>query len=123
MSAILGTRSGIFKSIALPNGVTVDRHGKMPDVVFYFGEKFSLCLWNLSSVMPVDAKRHNELTELFACPNAGLVYVTAFPRRSVMREHLRNISWGTEVWCAGAQTHLIHFDGDQFLGPYESDRR
>jgi hypothetical protein len=27
--------------------------------------------------------------------------------------------WETEVWVAGSPTHLIHFNGERFLGPYE----
>ncbi|MCB0082544.1 MAG: hypothetical protein KDE47_16500, partial [Caldilineaceae bacterium] len=50
---------------------------------------------------------------------AGLVYVTAFPDRQTMGKYLSEISWETEVWVAETPTHLIHFDGEQFLGPYE----
>ncbi len=28
------------------------------------------------------------------------------------------IAWETEVWVADAPSHLIHFDGVRFLGPY-----
>ena len=67
---------------------------------------------------PVDAKRHGELADLFADAKPGLVYVTAFPDRRVMGKYLADISWETEVWCADALTHLIHFNGERFLGPY-----
>ena len=36
-----------------------------------------------------------------------------------MGRYLSDISWETEVWCADAPSHLIHFDGERFLGPYE----
>ena len=40
MWAIPETRSGFSRKERLASlGVTVDRHGKMPDVVLYFGEK------------------------------------------------------------------------------------
>jgi adenine-specific DNA-methyltransferase len=32
---------------------------------------------------------------------------------------LNDISWETEVWVAESPTHLIHFNGERFLGPYE----
>ena len=60
-----------------------------------------------------------ELASLFKGANPGIVYVTAFPDRSVMGRRLGEISWETEVWCADAPTHLIHFNGERFLGPYE----
>ena len=116
-----GDKIGYFQDHRLAElGVTVDQHGKMPDVVLYFGERDWLVLVeSVTSHGPVDAKRHNELAELFAGATLGLVYVTAFPNRAVMREYLRDISWETEVWCADAPTHLIHFDGERFLGPCE----
>ncbi len=51
---------------------------------------------------------------------AGLVYVTAFPNRTVMGRYLGEIAWETEVWVADAPSHLIHFNGERFLGPYNA---
>jgi hypothetical protein len=48
----------------------------------------------------------------------GLVFVTAFPTRKEMKKYLTDIAWETEVWVAEAPTHMIHFNGDRFLGPY-----
>ena len=117
-----GAKVGHFEKDRLSTlGVTVDRHGKMPDVVLYFGKKDWLLLVEaVTSHGPVDAKRHNELASLFSAAQPGLIYVTAFPDRAMMRRYLLNISWETEVWCADSPSHLIHFDGEQFLGPYES---
>lgn len=75
---------------------------------------------SVTSHGPVDAKRHGELANLFSGATPGLVYVTAFPDRRTMAKYLADISWETEVWCADAPTHLIHFDGERFLGPYDS---
>lgn len=118
-----GSKIGYFEEQRLAAlGVTVDQHGKMPDVVLYFGEKdWLLLVESVTSHGPVDAKRHNELAELFAGSTAGLVYVTALPDRGVMGRYLGEISWETEVWCADAPTHLIHFNGERFLGPYERE--
>jgi hypothetical protein len=68
---------------------------------------------------PIDVKRYNELRELFADSSAGLVFVTAFKSRREMTKYLSDISWETEVWTADTPSHLIHFDGERFLGPYE----
>ena len=48
----------------------------------------------------------------------GLVYVTAFMTRKNLAKYLAEISWETEVWVAESPTHLIHFNGERFLGPY-----
>jgi len=100
-------------------GVSVDRKGKMPDVVLHYTERnWLLLVESVTSHGPVDAKRHEELMQLFAGSTAGLVYVTAFPTRPVMARYLSEIAWETEVWVADAPTHLIHFNGVRFLGPY-----
>ena len=32
------------------------------------------------------------------------------------------ISWATEVWVADTESHLIHFNGERFLGTYDAAR-
>ena len=66
-------------------GVTLDIHGKMPDVILYYAtNNWLLLVESVTSHGPVDPKRHNELAELFGGAGASLVYVTAFPDRTVM---------------------------------------
>jgi hypothetical protein len=47
--------------------------------------------------------------------------VTAFPNRAIMGRYLGEIAWETEVWVADAPSHLIHFNGVRFLGPYPTE--
>jgi len=101
-------------------GVRVEEHGKMPDIVVYHSARNWLVLIEaVTSHGPVNPKRHQELKELFAKSKAPLVYVTAFLDRRAMVKCLDEISWETEVWIAESPTHLIHFNGERFLGPYE----
>ena len=101
-------------------GVAVDVHGKMPDVVIHHVEKDWLVLVEaVTSHGPVNPKRREELAALFGVARPGLVYVTAFLTRSDMARYIGEISWETEVWVQEAATHLIHFDGKRFLGPYD----
>lgn len=101
-------------------GVVIERHGKMPDVVIHYKERNWLVLVEaVTSHGPVNMLRHTQLKDLFAGSKAGLVFVTAFLDRQAMREYLPDIAWETEVWVADAPTHLIHFNGERFLGPYE----
>jgi hypothetical protein len=111
---------GFFaEDLLLSLDVRIDAHGKMPDVVLYDPDRNWLILVEaVTSHGPVDAKRHAELTSLFAGSKAGLVFVTAFPTRSVMGRYLGEIAWESEVWVADAPSHLIHFNGIRFLGPY-----
>ena len=116
-----GDKWGYFDKTLLDKlGVEVDAHGKMPDAVLYYpAKKWLLLVESVTSHGPMDAKRHRELAHLFAHSTAGLVYVTAFPNRSVMARYLGEIAWESEVWVADAPTHLIHFNGVRFLGPYD----
>jgi hypothetical protein len=66
----------------------------------------------------MDSKRRNELRSVFGKSKAGLIFVTAFETRDAMRTFLPRISWRTEVWISEDPDHLIHFDGERFLGPY-----
>ena len=101
-------------------GVEIEEHGKMPDVVVHYTAKNWLVLIEaVTSHGPVNPKRRLELSALFAESKAGIVYVTAFMNRRTMIRYLDEISWETEVWIAESPTHLIHFNGERFLGPYE----
>jgi len=118
-----GEKWGYFDAPLLSKlGVNVDAHGKMPDVVLYYPERnWLLLVESVTSHGPVDGKRHTELARLFKGSTAGLVYVTAFPSRAVMSRYLGEIAWETEVWVADAPSHLIHFNGERFLGPYTEE--
>lgn len=118
-----GDKWGYFDAALLAKlGVDVDSHGKMPDVVLHFiKEDWLLLIESVTSHGPVDGKRHAELSKLFAGSTAGLVYVTAFPNRTTMGRYLGEIAWETEVWVADAPSHLIHFNGVRFLGPYTTE--
>lgn len=105
-------------------GVVVDTHGKMPDVIIHFVEKNWLILVEaVTSHGPINPRRRAELGQIFKSSSAGLVFVTAFLTRTMLAKYVGQISWATEVWVAESATHLIHFNGERFLGPYESDSR
>jgi len=110
-----------FDSDALRElGVRIEEHGKMPDVVVHYPNKNWLVLIEaVTSHGPVNPKRHQELKELFAESQASIIYLTAFPDRRSMAEYLPEVSWETEVWIADSPSHLIHFNGERFLGPYK----
>jgi hypothetical protein len=100
-------------------GIKIEEHGKMTDVVIYHEEKNWLVLIEaVTSHGPVNPKRRGELRKLFRSSKAGLVYVTAFLDRKSMLRYLDEISWETEVWISESPSHLIHFNGERFLGPY-----
>jgi hypothetical protein len=115
-----GQNHPVYEEERLRNlGVELDKHGKFPDLIVYLPDRNWLVLMEAaSSHGPVDAKRYRELQALFGNSTAGLVFVSCFPSRAEMRKYLAQVAWETEVWCADSPDHLIHFNGERFLGPY-----
>lgn len=115
-----GDKWALFEREALAAlNVKVNEHGKMPDLVIYIPDRNWLVLLEAaSSHGPVDSKRQAELADLFAESTAGLVYVSCFPDRAEFRKYVDKIAWESEVWCADHPTHMIHYNGERFLGPY-----
>ncbi|MHB8291982.1 MAG: BsuBI/PstI family type II restriction endonuclease, partial [bacterium] len=115
-----GDKWGYFDAALLKKiGVELDNHGKLPDVIIYFTKKnWLLLIESVTSHGPVDSKRYEELSALFKNSTAGLVYISAFPTKKIFLKYLKSIAWETEVWIADAPTHMIHFNGSRFLGPY-----
>lgn len=103
-------------------GIPPMSHDKLPDVVAYDEDrKWLFLIEAVTSHGPVSPKRWIELEEAFKGCTVGLVYVTAFPDRAEFRKNAANIAWETEVWIADNPDHMIHFNGDRFLGPHESE--
>jgi hypothetical protein len=100
-------------------GVVIAPAAKMPDVVVHDTRRnWLLLIEAVVSAGAVDAKRRKELKELFKGCRVGLVFVTAFEDRAAFGRFQSHISWETEVWIATDLDHIIHFNGERFLGPY-----
>jgi hypothetical protein len=99
-------------------GVPAPSHDKLPDVVLYDKQRRWLFLVEaVTSHGPVSPKRRLELEEMFEGSSVGLVFVTAFPDLAAFKNFLNEVAWDTEVWLAEMPDHLIHYNGDRFLGP------
>jgi type II restriction enzyme len=99
-------------------GIPIDQHSKLPDVVIYDTTKNWLFLIEaVTSHGPVSPKRIVELEEFLKNCKVGKVYVTAFPDMAEFKKHSNNIAWETEVWLMEVPDHMIHFNGDRFIGP------
>ena len=98
--------------------IPVSEHDKLPDIILFLPARNWIYLIEIvTSHGAMTPKRVMELTDMFSnCPS-GKVFVTAFPTFAEFRKYMRNIAWETEVWIAEAPEHLIHFNGDRFLGP------
>ena len=96
----------------------ITEHDKLPDVIIFDPKRNWIFLVEaVTSHGPMSQKRVLELSRFLAACPAGLIYVSAFPDLKEFRRHIGEISWDTEVWIADMPEHLIHFNGDRFLGP------
>lgn len=108
----------IDKSSLKKLGIPIDEHNKLPDVVLYDKRKNWLFLIEaVTSHGPVSPKRIVELEKMLKDCKTGKIYVTAFPDFKMFKQHTSEIAWETEVWVVSFPDHLIHFNGDKFLGP------
>jgi type II restriction enzyme len=99
-------------------GIPINQHSKLPDVIIYDQTKNWLFLIEaVTSHGPVSPKRIIELEEFLKDCKAGKIYVTAFPDFAEFKKHSNNIAWETEVWLVDVPEHMIHFNGDRFMGP------
>ncbi len=95
---------------------------KLVDIIAYSPSKNWIFLIEaVHSSNPLTPERHQLLREAMAKAKAGRVYVTAFQSKQDFRRRAADISWETEVWIAEAPDHLIHYNGDRFMGPHEGE--
>lgn len=90
----------------------------LPDVVLYLPEKkwlfFIECV---TTVGPMDQKRMDDIKNMTEHVDAANIYVTAFPDFATYKKFSQDLAWETEVWIAEEPTHMIHLNGDKFMGP------
>ena len=99
-------------------GFEITLHDKMPDVVLYReDENWIYFVESVTSVGPMDPKRILEITEMTKDVTAGKIFVTAFLDYKTYKKFAEELAWETEVWIAEMPDHMIHLDGDRFMGP------
>lgn len=99
-------------------GFAITLHDKMPDIVLYREDKnWIYFVESVTSVGPMDSKRILELTEMTRNVTAGKIFVTAFLDFKTYKRFSESLAWETEVWIAEMPDHMIHLNGDKFLGP------
>lgn len=93
-------------------------HDKMPDVVLYREDKdWIYFIESVTSVGPMDPKRIIEISEMTKNVTSGKIYVTAFQTFAVFKKFSDGLAWNTEVWISDMPDHMIHLNGDRFMGP------
>ena len=102
-------------------GFEITLHDKMPDVVLYREDKdWIYFVESVTSVGPMDPKRIIEIEDMTRNVCSGKIYVTAFLDFSTFKKFSESLAWETEVWIADMPDHMIHMNGDKFLGPRQN---
>lgn len=96
-------------------------HDTLPDVVAYDVKRNWLYLIEaVYSSGPMSEIRVAEIRQSAKSCNAELVFVTAFLDKLTFKKWMLEIAWESEVWIAEIPDHLIHFDGEKYLSPYQN---
>lgn len=99
-------------------GFEITLHDKMPDVVLYSEDKnWIYFIESVTSVGAMEPKRIKEIEEMTKNVSAGKIYVTAFLDFKTFKKFSESLAWETEIWIADMPDHMIHLNGDKFLGP------
>ena len=99
--------------------IDITQHDKLPDIVMYNRDKNWLYLIEaVTTHGPVSPKRVIEIKEMLKKSSVLPIFVSAFPDFKTFQKYAKEISWETEVWVANSPDHMIHFNGDKFLGPH-----
>lgn len=99
-------------------GFEISLHDKMPDVVLYSEENdWIYFVEAVTSVGPMNQKRVNEINNMTEEVDSGKIFVTAFLDMKDFKKFSEEIAWETEIWVASFPDHMIHMNGDKFLGP------
>ena len=99
-------------------GFEITLHDKMPDVVLYREDvNWLYFIEAVTSVGPMNNKRIFEINEMTKNVSAGKIYVTAFLDFETYKRFSTDLAWETEVWLANNPDHMIHLNGNKFLGP------
>ena len=98
--------------------ITMGEHEKLPDIILYQEEKgWVFFIEAVTSVGPISPKRMIEIGEMTNKCGYGKVYITAFLNMKTFTKFAQDLAWETEVWLAEMPDHMIHLNGNKFIGP------
>lgn len=91
--------------------------GLIPDIVAYSRSKNVLYLIEaVYSSNPFSPHRKLEMSNRTSGCKADVVFISAFHDKKDFKRFAGEIAWGTEAWIASEPDHMIHFNGDKFMG-------
>lgn len=100
-------------------GVPITMHEKLPYIILYDGARKLLFLIEVvTSRRPVSHRRLFELERMLKNCIPKRVYISAFLDFAEYGRHELQIAWETEVWIAEIPEHMIHYNGDRYMGQH-----
>jgi hypothetical protein len=107
----------IFVSGSLQRlGVPVEKIGKLPDVILYLPKRRLLILLELNT--PITPKRRNQVERLLADCSTKREYVSVLSGWQAFSRTGNDFAWDAHVWLAETPEHMLHYNGEKFLGPH-----
>ncbi len=92
----------------------------LPDIIAYDTKNNWLYLIEaVYSSGPMSEIRMLELKKALENCTAELIFITAFISKGDFKKYFSEIGWESEVWTADNPDHMVHFNGNKFLGPHK----
>jgi len=92
----------------------LDEHDRLPDLILYRRSMNIIYpIEVVTSVGPFSESRKEEVRAILskrASIRYGVVCISAFPDRTILRRFIADIAWETKVWIAAEHYGIIHFD-------------
>ena len=102
-------------------GISAISESILPDVILDDPERGWLFLMDAASPRRhMTQDRQAALRAQFKSSSRHLVLFSAFSDSESYGRCAESIDFGTHVWIADAPDHMIHFNGERFLGPYST---
>lgn len=100
-------------------GINVlSQSGNLPDIIVYdTSQKRVIFIEAYHSTGAFTIDRVNAIKALCTC-EAGteVAFITAFDSTAKMLKNYKSVAWDTDMWSADEPTHLVHKNGDKFIG-------
>lgn len=91
---------------------------KLPDVIAYdSANNRVLFIEAFYSGGAFTIDRVSSIKALCLCkPGTEVAFITAFDTTNKMLKAYKTVAWDTDMWSADEPTHLVHKNGDKFIG-------
>lgn len=101
-------------------GVPMTMHSKLPDIILFDEAKSLLFLIEaVTSHGPIRPERLAELEKLLKNCIPKRIYISAFFDFAEYGRYMLPFAWDTHVWLAEIPEHMIHYNGDKYMGQHE----